>query len=188
MTWSVVTAPTEEPISLEDAKTHLRADETDDEDTLIEAYIQAAREHVERVCERALMPQVWQESRNCFAPMIELRGGVITAVQAITYVDGDGITQTLAEAAYQADLVGRPPAVYPAFGTTWPETRRQPGAVAVRYALGYASAADVPAALRAAMLLIIGDLYSNRAAQSGSEIYANVTVQRLLVPWTRIRP
>lgn len=188
MSWSVVTLPSAEPISLEDAKTHLRADDTDDEDTLISAFIQAAREHVERVCERALMPQVWQESRDSFSPMIELRGGVITEVQAVTYLDQDGVSETLDAGAYQVDLAGRPPAIYPAFATQWPQARRQPGAVVVRYSLGYTDAASVPAPLLAAMLLIIGDLYSNRAAQSGAAVYENVTVQRLLMPWMRIRP
>ena len=42
MSWSVTTPPTDEPVTLDEAKLHLRADDTTD-DTLITALIQAAR-------------------------------------------------------------------------------------------------------------------------------------------------
>lgn len=185
MTWSVVTQPAEEPISLADAKTHLRVDDPA-EDSLIQVFITAARQHVENVCERALMPQVWQEQMPSFPASIELRGGVVSAVQSVIYIDQDGVQKILDPSAYYAWLAARPPQIYPI--GSWPATRDQADAITVQYAVGYADAASVPGPLRAAMLLIIGDLYSNRSAQAGVQIFQNLTVNRLLLPWMRIRP
>lgn len=55
----LITAPTEEPVSLADAKAHLRVDISDD-DALIGAMISAARQEAEAACRRALVTQQWK--------------------------------------------------------------------------------------------------------------------------------
>jgi hypothetical protein len=42
---------------------------------------------------------------------------------------------------------------------------------------------DVPASVRVAALLIVGDLYENREAQSPVVLHRNETVMRLLYPY-----
>lgn len=188
MSWSVTTPPASEPLALADVKLHLRVDVTDD-DALITTLIQAAREHVEDVCERALMPQTWTERQSTFPDVLKLRGGVVTAINSIKYVDEDGTTQTLDPSAYLADLTTEPAAVAPIYGTSWPLTRQQTGAVAVEYAVGYADADSIPAAIKAAMLLTIGNLYANReGAVIGQAITDNPAVRRLLFPYMRVMP
>lgn len=54
----LLTAPAIEPVSLVDAKTHLRVTITDD-DMLITNLISAARAHAENVCRRAFVTQQW---------------------------------------------------------------------------------------------------------------------------------
>ncbi|CAB4121503.1 Phage conserved hypothetical protein [uncultured Caudovirales phage] len=54
----LLTAPSSEPITLSDAKTHLRVDITED-DALISALIVSAREQAEQICRRALISQQW---------------------------------------------------------------------------------------------------------------------------------
>jgi uncharacterized phiE125 gp8 family phage protein len=187
MSWSVTTPPDAEPVTLEEAKAHLRIDDTAS-DTLVTTLIQAAREHVEMVCERALMPQVWTERQDSFPAVLALRGGMVSAVSSVKYVDADGAQQALDAAAYLADLTKEPATVQPVYGTEWPVTRQQPGAVAVEYAVGYADAASVPAALKAAILLIVGDLYANREASVDAKLVENKAVSRLLFPYKRIVP
>jgi uncharacterized phiE125 gp8 family phage protein len=187
MSWSVTTPPTEEPVSLEEARQHLRAD-AGSEDALIEALIQAAREHVEAVCERALMPQTWTERQAAFPLVLELRGGCVRSVTAVRYVDGNGEEQTLPTCAYITDPTTEPATVRPAYGTSWPTARTQHGAVSVEYAVGYTDAASVPAALRAAVLLIVGDLYANREATIDQKYVENRAVSRLMWPFKRVLP
>lgn len=187
MSWSVTTPAADEPVTLDEAKLHLRADDTAD-DTLITALIQAAREHVESVCERALMPQTWTERQDSFPSVLALRGGLVSAVTSVKYVDADGVQQTMDPSAYLADLATQPATVRPVYGTEWPTTRQQPGAVAVQYSVGYADAASVPAALKAAILLLVGDLYANREAIIDAKLVENRAVSRLLLPYKRIVP
>jgi hypothetical protein len=55
----VTSAPAVEPVSLAEAKAHLRVDVSDD-DALITALIIAARQHAETITRRALVTQSWK--------------------------------------------------------------------------------------------------------------------------------
>ena len=61
MNYKLVTAPTTEPITLDEAKLHLRVD-SDVEDTLISALIVAARQQVENTLWISLITQTWKLS------------------------------------------------------------------------------------------------------------------------------
>jgi len=56
--WTLVTPPTEEPVTLAEIKAHLHISSTA-EDSLLTLYAQMAREAVENECWRALMAQTW---------------------------------------------------------------------------------------------------------------------------------
>lgn len=203
MAWSVTTPPADEPVTLVEAKLHLRVDGTDD-DTLITSLIVAARQYVEAACERALMPQVWTERRSGFpavpchlhplrAPTLDqltilLAGGVVRAIDSVKYVDATGTLQTVDPATYVADLTAEPAQLAPLTPTQWPAAREQPGAVQIQYQVGYTDADSVPAALRAAVLLVVGDLYANREASGSQPVIENPALNRLLDPYKRIQP
>ena len=53
------------------------------------------------------------------------------------------------------------------------------------YIKNYLNREEIPikAAVKAAALLIVGDLYENRESQSEKELKANATVERLLFPY-----
>lgn len=204
MTWSVTTPPSGEPITLAEAKAHLRVDADDDaEDALITSLITAARQHVEDVCERAILLQSWTLRLDAFPRVchpytlpafrgddrIFLPGGLVSEVTSVKYKDVDGIEQTLDAGAYVANLPADPARIFPAYGAAWPTARQQREAVSVLYQVGYADAGDVPAALKAAMLLIVGDLYANREASvAGQPMTDNRALARLLLPYKRIEP
>lgn len=96
---------------------------------------------------------------------LELPLGPVQAVTGITYIDTDGQEQTLDPALYDVFTGARPARIDKAFGASLPAGRRQLSAVRVTFTAGYgAAAADVPADLRAAMLLIVGHLYAHREA------------------------
>src|SRR5690606_26519144 len=92
----------------------------------------------------------------------------LQTVDSIAYIDPDGQTQTLDPQTYDVDAVGG--RVAPAYGEAFPATRAVQNAVTVRFTAGYTS---VPEPIRAAMLLIIGDLYANREGQQDVRLYGN---------------
>jgi uncharacterized phiE125 gp8 family phage protein len=61
----LVTAPDDEPVSLQEAKQHCRVDISED-DALISGYIKSARQQAEQICRRAFMPQTWQIALDKF--------------------------------------------------------------------------------------------------------------------------
>ena len=67
MALKINTAPTEEPVTLAEAKTHLREDLADvGNDALITILITAARLHAENVCRRAFVTQKWDLYLDAF--------------------------------------------------------------------------------------------------------------------------
>lgn len=159
-----LSAPAAEPLTLADAKQHLRVDSSGD-DGLITALIITARQQAEHRTGRALITQQWRYSVDQFpVDSLELPLPRLQSVQSVTYLDADGVRQTLAGAEYDVitdELVGR---MIPAYGKTWPSCRIRPGSVQVSYTCGYGAAADVPHSIKAWMLLAIGAWYENREA------------------------
>ena len=182
---SQTVAPATEPLSLGDAKLHLRV-VSDDDDDLITALIQGAREYVETFLRRQLVTATWAMTLDEFPDSdgdITLPLPPLASVTSIAYVDGDGDDQTLDSANYTVHTNCEPGKITLAYGESWPSTRDQPDAVTVTFVAGYGAAAAVPAGIVAAIKLVLGDLYENReAAVLGTIRSDNPTVKNLL--WT----
>lgn len=174
---TVSVEPSVEPVSLAEAKLHLRVDDDiTSDDTLISALISAARQKVEIETRRALVTQTQVLKMDRFpsgeSAVIELPNPPLQSVSAVQYVDQNGDTQTLAAADYIVDTASEPARITPAYNTFWPLTRAQINAVTVTFVAGYAPgsgsptdyAANVPQALKAAIKLLVGHWYENREA------------------------
>lgn len=132
---------TTEPVSLAEAKLHLRED-SNARDTLITAAITAAREVVERQTGYALaeVEYEWTPEGDRREPLPLYPAEVTSAVDA-----------------------------YPILLTA------QPGAV-------------VPAALKAAILLVVDDQLTNTSASTEQSLVESQAFQRLIFPYRRVLP
>lgn len=186
----LVTGPATEPITLDDAKLHLRVEVTD-EDALIDGLIVAAREYVENFTHRALVTQTWDlklDGFPCYS--LELPKAPTASVTSISYVDTNGTTQTLSSALYTTDLPTGPHAcagrIVLAYQQYYPQTRDVVNAVTVRFVAGYGTADDVPASIKAAMKILIATWYrpGREAVNIGNIVTAvPMTVDALLWPF-----
>jgi uncharacterized phiE125 gp8 family phage protein len=176
---SVYTAPSVDPISLAEAKEHLR-ETGSEQDGLIAGYILAAREFVENATHRRLITQTldytidycWPTD-GCYRQRIELPVSPVASVTSITYVDGNGATQTLATNQYRAVVDGPLPYIEPSYGVTWPTVREQGAAITVRFVAG-TSLSGVPNPLMQAMRMMIGHWYSVREAVNVGNIVTEI--------------
>lgn len=178
----VIAPATEEPITLAEAAAHLRVDAygspaTYEDASLISANITAARFLCEGLSGLALAPATYELALGRFPTTwdpelqlgISLRMAPVLGIASVTYVDGDGATQTIDAANYTLDNYSLPARLYPAYGYTWPTARYVPNAVKVQFLAGYSiptaspQDAPLPGNLRAAMLLALGHLYENRS-------------------------
>jgi len=165
MTLLLITPPAAEPITLQEAKIHLRVDDSE-EDTSISMAIQTARQEAEHMTGRALITQTWERVLDVFpAGAIQLGNPPIISITSVKYLDVNGVEQTLAGSAYTLDAVKMPGWLHPAAtATTWPSTQADtPNTVRVRFSCGYGTAGSaVPANVRRWMLLRIGTLHEHR--------------------------
>jgi len=159
-----VTPPASEPVTLAEAKLHVRQD-LDTDDTLITGLITAAREEVERICWHALLTQTWELvlDRWPAGDAIELPRPPLQSVTSVKYTDSSGAETTWSAANYVVDTDSTPGRIVLAYSVTWPTVVLQPtGGIRVRYVAGWTSAANVPQAIKQALLLLVGHWYENR--------------------------
>ncbi len=194
ITLALVTPPDQEPITLQQAKDQLCLDASyTTDDALVALYIQAAREYVESNCNRAVLSQQWRLSLDGFpvyspglmrfndrssyrqianqwasSVYLHLPKPSLISVDAITWIDTSGTTQTLAPSAYVVDADSIPARIAPTPNTYWPVPQMyRPNTVQIVFTCGYGDGpSDVPARIQAAILLLIAHWYANRESVS----------------------
>lgn len=162
--YTVTTPPAVEPLSLAEAKSHLRVD-GDADDSFITDLIVSAREYVETHTRRALINQTvtaymrdWPDHYQLKLPKPPL-----SSVTSVKYYDADNVQQTLSSSLYYVfkpskDSLGRVEII-----DDWPTTYDRPDAIEIIYVAGYGStSASVPSQAKHAMRLLIGHWYENR--------------------------
>lgn len=172
MPLTLTTAPTLEPISLDEAKVQCRRGQVTDEDALIDSLIGAAREWIEAVTNRALLDQVWTLTLEDFPPddVIVLPRPPLLSVTSVQYVDTAGATQTWASSNYQVQKPGGPYAergrIQPKFTLIPPVVQPDTlDAVIVLFRAGYGTSVEsVPRPIRQALGMLVAHLYENRSA------------------------
>lgn len=159
-----ITDATVEPLTLAEAKAHLRVTLVDQQnDDYITSLIAVARQAAEDRTQRTLLTTTWRLSLQAFP-----RGAVtllkprIQSVQAIVYIDPAGQEQLLPADAFVLDTASEAHQLAPTPGSAWPATRQQPGAVRITYVAGYAAAAEIPTPIVHWIKLALSDLYLNR--------------------------
>lgn len=166
MPLQLVTPPSGEPVSLAEAKLHLRVD-VDDDDALISSLIAAARQAAETLTGRQLISARWKLVLDAFPwGEILLAKCPVQSIVSIQYLDMNGLSQMLPSSDYVVDTACEPARITPVFGKTWPPTLPQIGAVTVTFDAGYGAASAVPEGLKSWVKLRVGSLYAHREEMS----------------------
>lgn len=166
------TGPAVEPVTLSEAKAHLRVD-GNDSDAEITAMISAAREWCEQYLDRTLVHTQWVMRFDRFPTDgthdIELprppmaMAGTATAVTLAYTLEG-GATATYATSSYRVDRHATPGAVKANYAGTWPPHLQDDNSISVTWWAGYgASGSDVPRSIRHAMLMLVAHWYEKRS-------------------------
>lgn len=158
--WRIlVQPPAAEPVTLEEAKAHLRVEGTE-EDALIAGLIRAARESCERMQGRAYLRQRWQSTIEGGAPpaRLPLRPLPVLDAVSVEWRDDGGTWQALPATAWRLDAAREAielVELVPAGATAWRATHEagfgdDPG--------------DVPQRIKQAILLLVGHWFEQREA------------------------
>ncbi|MCP1198134.1 head-tail connector protein [Notoacmeibacter sp. MSK16QG-6] len=158
--------PEPEPIMLAEAKAHLRVDH-DAEDELITALIKMAREVTEKHCGLVLGRQNWRLTMDTVSARqpTPLALHPVHAISAVTVYDQFGVARALNEESYGLRTTRRPASV--AFKDL-PNAAEMENGVEIDLDAGF-DTEDIPAPLRQAMMLLIGQGYETRGGFSVSD-------------------
>jgi uncharacterized phiE125 gp8 family phage protein len=178
-------------VSLAELRTHLRVDGlTPDEaqDALIAGFARAAQDSIDGASGwlgRALTTQQWRLTLDAFpvTEVITLPLPPCRSVDAVTYVDTNGATQSIV--GYQVYGIGgaTPARLAPAYNTRWPATRCQGDAVRIDFTCGYGTHSDVPEPVRAAIMLMVGTSYGFRELPVPTDFMWTPAATNLLMPY-----
>jgi uncharacterized phiE125 gp8 family phage protein len=192
----------EEPVTMEEAKTHLKvALAFIDDDAYITGLISAARFEAERFSRRVFLTQTWEQYLDSFPGRhggeynsnrerfyISVLKPRLQSIVSIQYLDQSGALQTLATSSYVIDSGSEPGRIAPASGVPWPATSHLPKAVTIRLIGGWADTADEAMALdpgfyraKLAIMHLVGHWYFNREpVVAGQVVNLPMHVQSIL--------
>ena len=179
MALQITTEPLVEPISLIEARLHLRVSTTAD-DALITQLIRAARIYCENYQGRPYIARTYQMTFDDYFPgLIEPPMPPLCYVNSITYLDSDGASQTVTATLYTVDTVSEPGRIYEAYDETWPSSvRAVPNTIAVNYVAGYA--AEFTVVVETNVFTVLGRTYTNgdkvRLSNSGDVLPTGLSV------------
>ena len=177
----VTTAPTAEPLSLQEVKEYLRVDDATDE-RVVQPLIIAARQFAEEHMNRALMQQTFTlmldavidqdqplyegmrtaPDLNYYKNYIVLPKSPVQSVTSVKTFDDSDTATTMASTKYYVDTQREPARIVLRTGETFPTALRVANAIEVIYVAGYTSAFAIPEPIRLGMLQHIAYMYEHR--------------------------
>lgn len=161
MNLTILTPPTEEPVSVATAKQHLRVDHSND-DALLGIYLQTARELGEGLARRAFVTQTLQLVIDAWPAngKVKLPRPPLQSVVSVTYLDCDGDEHAWTD--YDVDARSEPGVLM--FNSTPSANLFESGAIAIEFIAGYGAATAVPKTFVTGILQTVAHWYENREA------------------------
>jgi uncharacterized phiE125 gp8 family phage protein len=191
MSLLLTSGPTVEPVSLAEARAHLRIDTTD-EDAYIASLVTTSRMHIETALDIALLHQQWSLFLDTWPAarplLLPLRP--VVSVDAVRTFSPAGEPTTYEPGGFELDAVSSPSRLYRRPQTRFTGPFRTANAIEIAFTAGFGPApADVPAPLRQALLLLIAHWYEHREIVSDTSATTRVpdTVSALLAPYRSVR-
>jgi len=160
----LTTGPVVEPVTLAEAKAHLRIDGSA-EDTLVSSLIITSRLHVEAALGIALITQSWSYFIDAWplAREVALPLRPVQSIAAVRLYAADASIETIAADSYLLDGAAAPARLVRTSAVAWTNPSRTANGIEIAFVAGYGAAATaVPAPIRQAILLLVAHWHEHR--------------------------
>ena len=162
MSYAIVTPATEKPLTSAELKAHLRVLH-DLDDTYIDTLQNAAIEEIEIYTDRQLLPATWVLLLDSFSDEIEITEKLpLVSITSVKYYDLNNELQTVNADNYTLEKRTNPAILKINPDKDWPSTYSKKNAVEITFQSGYADKTKVPEAIKHAIKLMVGNLYTYR--------------------------
>ena len=163
MSYQITVQPATEPITLVEAKEHLRVDFSD-EDTYIQTLIVSARKYCESYTNKVFITQTWRQNINNFPNVIKLKVNPVVSLTSLKYYDGDETQQTITDSSanLQKDFLSDVGSLHQGLTNAWPSIGSTINPIEITTVCGYGAASDVPDDIKHAIKIMVSHLYENR--------------------------
>jgi uncharacterized phiE125 gp8 family phage protein len=180
----LTTPPSGEPISLAEAKAHLRLYISDD-DAYVSTLIIAARRAIESRYGINIMQQSWSLFSDTWPAdgIFHLPLWPIVSVESLTSFADDDTPVVIDPAHYYLDQATRPPRLALRRGRIFAPPGRKINGLKLSFTTGFGG--QVPQEIKQAVLAVVADWYQNRGDETGGTIPA--TALELLSAYRNVR-
>jgi uncharacterized phiE125 gp8 family phage protein len=165
MTYTLITPPSAEPLTLAEVKAHLRLDGAE-EDALLQSLVNTAREFLERETGLCLIAQTWRLYLDRWPQggVIRILKSPVQEIKTVTVYGLEGEPVQVSLEDHLLDGAGRPARLWLRHT---PVTGRTVNGIEIDFSAGYGEAGtDLPDTLKRAMLIHIGQMFAFRGAIS----------------------
>lgn len=192
----LITDASYEPVTDQQAIDHLREEQSNL--PKVKPYLTAARQSIEQeLISVKTTQQTYELQMDSWTDAFDRDGYLVlpacplVSITSVKYDDVNNAEQTLASSNYQADTASMPGRIRYTSSAVLPELYDKPNCVRIRYVAGYgasnatdAGQSAVPAPLKSAVLLRLGELYEVRSESVGGMMTpVSLTVQRLIASY-----
>ena len=195
----VSTVAVSDPLTAAEANLHLRLNSAtaSADSAIVTRLIAAATEEAQAFTGKQFVDATFDWTLPCFrdprtgdTTTLTLPRCPVDSITHVKYYDTANTQQTLAAANYYTIGLATtttapvtPCRLVLVSTSSWPSLYDRQDAVEIRFKAGYsADSTSVPAAIKAAILMMVDDLYNNRCRQ-GEALTINPAVMRLLRPF-----
>jgi uncharacterized phiE125 gp8 family phage protein len=177
----LITAPTIEPVTVAEVKSHTHISSDASEDANIAMWITTARKLAEDYQRRAYIRQTWELAFDRFPAMpLDIPRPPLIDIVSVKYYATDNTEYTYDLSNLIIDTSTEPGRISLRYLLTWPTTTLRPiDAIKIRYDCGYSSTGDtltttespdashVPEYIKDAIHIYCAYRYENRACEAG---------------------
>jgi uncharacterized phiE125 gp8 family phage protein len=163
--WQITVEPASEPVTLDEAREHLRNEDESFDDDEVTRLIVAARKYCEAYMNRVLITQTWRQNEDQWSNPVCLRVNPVISLTSLKYWDSDNNQQTITDNDnnFQKDFNSDVAAIYEGLVNTFPAiSANKINPIEIITVCGYGDASDVPEDIKQAIKIMISYFYEHR--------------------------